>query len=46
MEEIGKFMGIAETTVYGVATFYNQFRFVPPVRHHIKVCPVRALIPK
>jgi NADH-quinone oxidoreductase subunit E len=38
MEEIGRFMGIAETTVYGVATFYNQFRFVPPGRHHIKVC--------
>ncbi|UCD83228.1 MAG: NADH-quinone oxidoreductase subunit NuoE [Deltaproteobacteria bacterium] len=38
MEEIGKFLGIAETTVYGVATFYNQFRFTPPGRHHIKVC--------
>jgi NADH-quinone oxidoreductase subunit E len=24
--------------VYGVATFYNQFRFHPPGKHQIKVC--------
>ena len=24
--------------VYGVATFYNQFRFVPPGRRHVRVC--------
>jgi len=24
--------------VYGVATFYNQFRFNPPGKHQIKVC--------
>jgi NADH-quinone oxidoreductase subunit E len=24
--------------VYGVASFYNQFRFHPPGRHQIKVC--------
>jgi len=24
--------------VYGVATFYNQFRFHPPGKHPIKVC--------
>ena len=24
--------------VYGVATFYNQFRFNPPGRYPIKVC--------
>lgn len=31
---------IASTSseVYGVATFYNQFRFNPPGRHQIKVC--------
>lgn len=38
MQAVGKFMGIADTTVYGVATFYNQFRFIPPGKHHIKVC--------
>jgi NADH-quinone oxidoreductase subunit E len=29
---------ISATEVYGVATFYNQFRFNPPGRHPIKVC--------
>lgn len=29
---------IAPCEVYGVATFYNQFRFNPPGRHPIKVC--------
>jgi NADH-quinone oxidoreductase subunit E len=24
--------------VYGVATFYNQFRFVPPGKHVIEIC--------
>jgi NADH-quinone oxidoreductase subunit E len=38
LQEIGRFMGISETTVYGVATFYNQFRFIPPGKHHIRVC--------
>jgi NADH-quinone oxidoreductase subunit E len=29
---------VAASEVYGVATFYNQFRFNPPGRHPIKVC--------
>jgi len=29
---------IAPCEVYGVATFYNQFRFHPPGKHPIKVC--------
>ncbi len=29
---------ISASEVYGVATFYNQFRFSPPGRHPIKVC--------
>jgi len=29
---------ILESEVYGVATFYNQFRFHPPGKHPIKVC--------
>jgi NADH-quinone oxidoreductase subunit E len=29
---------IFESEVYGVATFYNQFRFHPPGKHPIKVC--------
>jgi NADH-quinone oxidoreductase subunit E len=31
-------LNITSCDVYGVATFYNQFRFNPPGRHHIKVC--------
>jgi NADH-quinone oxidoreductase subunit E len=31
-------LGIPTCEVYGVATFYNQFRFHPPGKHHIKVC--------
>jgi NADH-quinone oxidoreductase subunit E len=30
--------GITPAKVFGVATFYNQFRFNPPGRHPIKVC--------
>ena len=29
---------IAPCEVYGVATFYNQFRFHPPGKHPVKVC--------
>ena len=29
---------MAPCEVYGVATFYNQFRFHPPGKHQIKVC--------
>jgi NADH-quinone oxidoreductase subunit E len=38
MLEIANFMQIAASTIYGVATFYNQFRFTPIGRHPIKVC--------
>lgn len=31
-------LGISPSEVYGVATFYNQFRFTPPGKHPIKVC--------
>ncbi|MFH1626275.1 MAG: NAD(P)H-dependent oxidoreductase subunit E [Pseudomonadota bacterium] len=38
MMEIAKHVNVSETTIYGVATFYNQFRFIPPGRNHIQVC--------
>ena len=38
MLEIAKFLDIPEIDVYGVVTFYNQFRLNPPGRHSIKVC--------
>jgi len=38
MIEIAKFLKIPEIDVYGVVTFYNQFRLNPPGRHSIRVC--------
>lgn len=38
MEEIANFLGIPKVWVWGVATFYNQFRFVPLGRYPVKVC--------
>lgn len=38
MLEVAEFLRIPESSVYGVATFYNQFRFTPPGKHPIKVC--------
>ncbi len=38
MREVSRLMGISAANVYGVATFYNRFRFNPPGRHQIKVC--------
>lgn len=38
MLEIAHYMRIPGSEIYSVATFYNQFRFVPPGRHQIKVC--------
>ena len=35
---VGRYLGIPAAEVYGVATFYNQFRFHPPGRHPVKVC--------
>ena len=35
---IGNHLGIPVSKVYGVATFYNQFRFQPKGKFHIQVC--------
>ncbi len=35
---VGEKMGIAESKIYGVASFYNQFRFHPIGKNHILVC--------
>ena len=35
---VSEHLGIPTAEVYGVATFYNQFRFHPPGRHPVKVC--------
>jgi len=38
MQEIARFLGTEAVEVWGVATFYNQFRLVPLGKHHVKVC--------
>jgi len=38
MEVVADRLGIPPIDVYGVVTFYNQFRLIPPGRHQIKVC--------
>ena len=38
MTEIAKHLNIPDIDVYGVVTFYNQFRLNPPGRHSIRVC--------
>jgi NADH-quinone oxidoreductase subunit E len=36
--ETAKLLGLPASKIYGVATFYNQFRFQPLGEHHIQVC--------
>ncbi len=36
--EIGRHLSLPASKIYGVATFYNQFRFQPQGRYHIQVC--------
>ncbi len=38
IEEIGQLANVSSNVVYGVASFYSQFRFVQPGQHIIKVC--------
>jgi len=35
---ISKHLNLPATKIYGVATFYNQFRFQPKGKYHIMVC--------
>jgi NADH-quinone oxidoreductase E subunit len=38
LDRISEHLGLSANDVYGVATFYAQFRFHAPGRHRIKVC--------
>ena len=38
MEKVAKFLKLPESTVFGVGTFYAQFKLVPSGRNIIKVC--------
>ena len=35
---LGEHLGLPASKIYGVATFYNQFRFRPLGRYHVQVC--------
>ncbi|MDR2117251.1 MAG: NAD(P)H-dependent oxidoreductase subunit E, partial [Planctomycetaceae bacterium] len=35
---VGKMLNLPASKIYGVATFYNQFRFTPQGRFHIQIC--------
>jgi NADH-quinone oxidoreductase subunit E len=36
--EIGEYLKLSVSQIYGVAPFYNQFRFEPIGRFHVQVC--------
>jgi NADH-quinone oxidoreductase subunit E len=38
VEGIARYLNISESSIYGVATFYTQFRFSRPGDHMIRVC--------
>jgi NADH-quinone oxidoreductase subunit E len=38
VKKISRYLRITENQIYGVSSFYAQFRFTPPGRHSIKAC--------
>jgi NADH:ubiquinone oxidoreductase subunit E len=36
--QTAKHLNLPASKIYGVATFYNQFRFQPKGKHHVQVC--------
>lgn len=38
VDEISDFTGVSPGEIYGVASFYSQFRFTKPGKHTVKVC--------
>ncbi|MDP2914644.1 MAG: NADH-quinone oxidoreductase subunit NuoE [Candidatus Aminicenantes bacterium] len=38
IQTISQTLKVSENEIYGVATFYSQFRFRPPGKYNIKVC--------
>lgn len=38
MEQIATALQVPAVDIYGLATFYNQFRLHPPGKHQVKVC--------
>lgn len=38
VSRVAEWLDLPASKIYGVATFYNQFRFQPPGEFHIQVC--------
>jgi NADH-quinone oxidoreductase subunit E len=36
--KVGNILNLPTSKIYGVATFYNQFRFQPNGKYHVQVC--------
>jgi NADH-quinone oxidoreductase subunit E len=36
--EVGSFLGLSTTKIYGLATFYDRFRFIPSGKIEIRIC--------
>ncbi len=36
--KVGSHLGLSTTKIYGLATFYDEFRFIPYGKVHIKIC--------
>lgn len=38
MEEVAAHFGVPPVDIYGIITFYNQFRLTPPGKNQVKIC--------
>ena len=38
VDQIAEYLGVSEAHVYGVASFYTQFRFEKPGEHQVRIC--------
>ena len=38
LEDVSKYLRVSKSHIFGVASFYTQFKFNPPGRHSIKIC--------
>ncbi|RLI84500.1 NAD(P)H-dependent oxidoreductase subunit E [Archaeoglobales archaeon] len=38
VDEVSRKTGVSPSQIYGILTFYSQFRLTPPGKHTLKVC--------
>jgi len=38
VSEIGSYLGMTDVQIYGVASFYNYFRYIPLGKHPVQMC--------